>query len=113
MTKVSLLLNSSKSIEPIFWLKEFSKSWVNVISDEMVYFEQVRRGDSRGGIGMNGGRTYIERYASNHLWLESLFKIRMSDDLKVYTALIEAGKSIHIPIFGMVTCPNNLVHLLS
>lgn len=84
-----------KSTEAIFWLKEFSKSWVNIISDEVVYQEQVSESESGQVIWFNGWTTYIKEYLSGKFWLEILFKIRRFGNLEYYTALIEAYEPIH------------------
>lgn len=34
-------------ITPIYWLKEFSKSWAYIVSDEVVYCKQIFKEDSR------------------------------------------------------------------
>lgn len=86
-----------KSTEPIFWLKEFSKSWVNIVSDEVVYCEQVSERESRGVISVSGnGRTYVKEYLSSKLWLEILFRIRKFGNLEFYIALIETCETIQI-----------------
>ncbi len=84
-----------KSTEAIFWLKEFSKSWVNIVSDEVVYHEQVWEQESSRVIGLTRGRAYIKDYLTSNLWLEILFKIRRDETLDLYVALIEAIESIH------------------
>jgi len=85
-----------KSAEAIFWLKEFSKSWVNVISDEVVYLEQVLEQDSGRVSGVSQGRTYIKDYLSFNLWLEILFATKRGVELEFYIALIEASDSINV-----------------
>jgi len=84
-----------KSTEDIFWLKEFSKSWVHIVSDEVVYQEQVSKQYSGRVIGVCGGRTYIKDYLSSNLWLEILFTIRRGAELEFYIALVEASEAVH------------------
>ena len=85
-----------KSTEAIFWLKEFSKSWVHIISDEVVYQEQVSKRYSGRVIGVCGGRTYTKDYLSSNLWLEIVFKIRRGRELELYTALVESSKAVYV-----------------
>ena len=86
-----------KSTEAIFWLKEFSKSWVYIISDEVVYYEQVWDSDSWRVTGVSG--TYIEAYLSRNLWLEILFEVTGWGELEFYVALVESFESVNIEIF--------------
>jgi len=90
-----------KSTEAIFWLKEFSKSWVYVISDKVVYYEQVSKSDSGGIIDFtrNGG-AYIKTYLCHNLWLEILFWIRRKGKLEFYCALIESAEPVNREIFS-------------
>ena len=88
-----------KSTEAIFWLKEFSKSWVYIISDEVVYQEQVSKEDSGRVFGVCRGRTYIKDYLPSNLWLEILFKIRRGKAFELYTALIETSKAVYVKPF--------------
>jgi len=91
-----------KSTGAIFWLKEFSKAWVNIISDEAVYHEQVLEGQPGGVISFIGnGRTYIKEYLSGNIWLEILLKIRRCGEFELYTALVEVDESVHREVFGM------------
>jgi len=84
----------------IFRLKEFGKSWVNVVSNEVVYLEQVFKPDSGGVINFSGNRgTYIEAYLCHNLWLEILFKIRRKGELEFYCALVESAKPVNKEIF--------------
>ncbi len=84
------------SFNAIFWLKEFRKSWVHIISDEVVYGEQISEQESRWVIGISGkGGTYIKDYLSGNFWLEILLKLRRLGELELYTALIEADESVH------------------
>ena len=88
------------SIGAIFWLKEFSKSWVHIISNKVVYYEQVLEQDSGRFSGVCGIRSYIKDYLSFNLWLEIVFKIRRITEFELYTALIETSKAIHVEPFG-------------
>ena len=83
------------STKAIFWLKEFSKSWVNIMSDEVVYCEQISQREPSKVIGLNRRRTYIKEYLSSKLWLEILFKIRRLGNLEFYAALIESNETIN------------------
>ena len=85
-----------KSAEAIFWFKEFSKSWVHVVSDEVVYQEQVLEQDSGWVTRVCGGRTYIKDYLSSNLWLEIVFKIRRGMEFELYTALIETSETVRV-----------------
>ena len=84
-----------KSTETILWLKDFSKSWVNIVSDEVVYCEQVSELKYSQVVGFNRRTTYIKEYSGCHLWLEILFKIRMAENLDLYAVLIEASEATH------------------
>jgi len=93
-------------IEPIFWLKEFSESWVNVISDEVVYYEQITESESGGIISLTRNRrTYIESYLRRNLWLEILFEVRRNGQSEFYCALIEAFEPVNIEIFTRTRQP--------
>ncbi len=81
------------SNEVIFWLKEFSKSWVNIVSDEVVYIEQVVESESGRVFGVDSA--YIEAYLYHNLWLEILFIIEVSGEFEYYIALIESCDSIN------------------
>lgn len=80
----------------IFGLKEFSKSWVNLISDKVVYYEQIFETDSRRVSDVFGSRTYVKDYLSSKLWLEILIKIKRGVEFEFYVALIEPSNPINI-----------------
>ena len=83
-----------KSTEAIFWLKEFSKSWIYNVSDVMVYSRNIGSCDADDIfriIGASG--TYIEKYLNLDLWLEIFFKVRRQGEFVYYVALIEACES--------------------
>lgn len=85
---------------PIFWLKEMSKSWVYIVSDEVVYREQVSKPNSRGIIGLarnKGG--YVKAYLSDNLWLEIVLSIRRNEHSQFYVALVETCESVKEGIF--------------
>lgn len=82
-----------KSTEAIFWLKEFSKSWVNVVSDEIVYLGQVVESESGRVFGVDSA--YIEAYLCHNLWLEIFFIIEVRGEFEYYVALIESWDSIN------------------
>jgi len=77
----------------MFWLKEFSKSWVNIISDEVVYREQIVKSKPERVFGVYSA--YIEAYLRHNLWLEILFIIEVRGEFEYYVALIESWDSIN------------------
>ncbi len=77
-----------KLTEPTLWLKEFSKSWVNIVSNEIVYQEQAAERNLGGVIEFNGRTTYIEDYLCGHIWFEIIFKIGVKGAFDLYIATI-------------------------
>lgn len=88
-------MNKVSSLEPIYWLKEVSESWVYYTSDVLVYLTNAVPSDADDVFGIIGvAGTYIEKYLNLNLWFEIFLKVRRQGELEYYVALIQACERI-------------------
>lgn len=82
-------------LTPMGLLEKARKSWVHIVSDEVVYGVEVPEQEACRIARGDGRLAYVEGYLRSHLWLEVIFQLSRPGKLELYVALIEASKPVH------------------
>jgi hypothetical protein len=100
------LINDSNRV--LFCVKEMSKSWVNVVSNEVVYAIQVFEREARQSTNFVQRVSYVDDYLRSNIWLEFILRIRRGMHLDLYVALVEAFEPIHEEPLGAFQSSGNI-----